>query len=188
MSLPLFSKKQMVYLYTKHKQMFQWLLGVLTRDVSEEVGVDHSTCVLVIVGDNVVLKGVIMALLWRRGMCAGNNGGAGRRVLVTSGEGSGVRGSRLMEAKQPPAPAPAVQKSAFSVKTQTTSKARATRYVNTRGNLIPSFEYSASQNRKRNRPSLSLEFLNLDQISGPWGEEIVVHFLTNWVKRTLSRL
>lgn len=125
MSLPQFSKIQMMYLYTKRKQMFQWLLGVLTRDVSEEVGWgwgDHSTCVLVIVGDNVVLKGVIMALLWRRGICSGNNGGDGWRVLVTSGEGSRVRGSRLMEAKQPPAPAPAVQKSAFSVKTQTTSQ------------------------------------------------------------------
>lgn len=55
-------------------------------------------------------------------MCACNNGGAGLRVLVTSGEGIRVHKPWLMEEKQPPAPTPAVQKSAFSMKTQTTSQ------------------------------------------------------------------
>lgn len=65
--------------------MFQWLLGVLTGD--EEGGReggwrgDHSTCVLASIRDNVVLKGVIMLLRRRRGVCTGNNGGARFRVL-----------------------------------------------------------------------------------------------------------
>lgn len=63
-----------------------------------------------------------------------------------------------------------------------------------RGNLIPSFEYAPLKKKKEKRrkeakpfPSPPRRFLNPDQISGPWGEEIVVHFLTNRVKRTLSR-
>lgn len=44
-------------------------------------GGDHSTCVFVSIRDNVVLKGVIMLLQRRRGMCTGNNVGAGFRVL-----------------------------------------------------------------------------------------------------------
>lgn len=70
--------------------------------------------------DNVVLKGVIMPLL----ACA---------PVITAGldlecchgrirRGSRGHGPRLMEAKQPPAPAPAVQKSAFRGKTQATSQ------------------------------------------------------------------
>lgn len=58
-----------------------------------------------------------------------------------------------------------------------------------RGNLIPSFEYAFSKKGKKKTlpPLSSWTVLNPDQISGPWGEEIVVHFLTNRVKRTLSR-
>ncbi len=96
--------------------------------------------------------------------------------------GSRGRGPRLMEAKQPPAPAPAVQKSAFRGKTRATSQRSR--------NTIRQYE------RQFNpliwicihpTPPSSSTFLNPAQISGPWGEEIVVHFLTNWVKRTLSR-
>lgn len=57
----------------------------------------------------------------------------------------------------------------------------------------PSFEY-AFWKRGREKlplpplpPLSSWTVLNPDQISGPWGEEIVVHFLTNRVKRTLRR-
>lgn len=58
------------------------------------------------------------------------------------------------------------------------------------GNLIPSFEYAPLKKGgggTKPFPSPPRRFLNPDQISGPWGEEIVVHFLTNRVKRTLSR-
>lgn len=83
-------------------------------------GGDHSTCALVSSRDNVVLKGVIMPLL----ACA---------PVITAGldlecchgrirRGSRGHGPRLMEAKQPPAPAPAVQKSAFRGKTRATSE------------------------------------------------------------------
>lgn len=92
--------------------MFQWLLGVLTGEVDEEGRMegDHATCVSASIRDNVVLKGVIMLL---------------RRVPVITagpdlecchgrvGRGSRGRGPELMEAKQPPAPAPAVQKISF---------------------------------------------------------------------------
>lgn len=56
---------QAVYLWAKHKQMFQRLLGV-------RFGRERRVF---------LLKGVIMAAL------RGNNGGLGRRAPVTSGEG-----------------------------------------------------------------------------------------------------
>lgn len=51
----------MMYLWTKHQQMFDWLLGVLRRG-----GRWPGACVYVCVwGGNVVLKGVIMGVLLR---------------------------------------------------------------------------------------------------------------------------
>lgn len=85
-------------------------------------------------GDNAALKGVIMVFV----ACAPvMTAGPDFRVLSHRERGSRGRGPRLMEAKQPPAPAPAVQKSAFRGKNRPPLGAHATRYINTRSNLTP---------------------------------------------------
>lgn len=80
---------------------------------------------------------------------------------------------------------PKEKPSAFRGKTRATSRRSR--------NLIPSFEYAFWKRGREKHPLPPLPplsswtVLNPDQISGPWGEEIVVHFLTNRVKRTLRR-
>lgn len=55
----------MIYLQTKHKQMFQWLLGVLAGD--GEAGLEDASCVVTSVGEGVVFKRCYYALAvaWR---------------------------------------------------------------------------------------------------------------------------
>lgn len=149
-------------------------------------------------GDNAALKGVIMVFV----ACAPvMTAGPDFRVLSHRERGSRGRGPRLMEAKQPPAPAPAVQKSAFRGKNRPPLGARATRYINTRSNLTPPppphFNMHPKKNKNTNlssSSSLLFRVLNPNQISAARGwffsfgggggvlrmqEEIVVHFLTN---------
>lgn len=119
-------------------------------------------------GDNAALKGVIMVFV----ACAPvMTAGPDFRVLSHRERGSRGRGPRLMEAKQPPAPAPAVQKSAFRGKNRPPLGARATRYINTRSNLTPPpphFNMHPKKNKNTNlssSSSLLFRVLNPNQIS-----------------------
>lgn len=133
--------------------MFQWLLGVLTRggvgwgmrrEGRGRGGGVHSTCVFASIRDNVVLKGVIMLLL-AAAACA---------PVITARpdlecchgrirRGSRGRGPRLMEANNLQLLPLLSKNQLLEGKHRPPLSARATRYVNMRGNLIPSFEYAS---------------------------------------------